>query len=702
MRLALFHRRLTLLMALAALTAFAAGAALPLAAVVATGSAVVVGLFYQPPEELSERIERIVLIVSAALMVWALYQVLVVTDDVVAPVVALLLVLLAGEALRSLSARNDTRLYTLSFALLVASTAYLPGLLFGVAFVAFVVIATLALMVGHLRRQAEAHGVARVGIDRPFLTATAALSLVTLAMSAFVFLAFPRLPRNLFQTGIRAPGAVMAGFADEVSLGAHGARIYPNPEVVLRVELEGRPRDEPPGAAEIASMHWRGRSYDHFDGLRWTRSRVPRSRAPRSWYRERWPPGVHVQRIYGGALDARVLFGLHPVLDVQPLSRIRPVLGQTGDLVYVGSGSPIYRATSVAARPSADSLRSAVPGPRLPPLEGPARALDQQLDWAARAFYLQLPPLPARVHALADSLTRGLETQYDRAIAVQRWLESEFSYTLELPPTAEQATLEHFLFERRAGHCEYFSTAMAVLLRAVGIPTRNVNGLLGGEWNEFGQYVAVTQNEAHSWVEVWFSGMGWVAFDPTPGGGAGGVGARDNTMSSLGYLLDGLQHRWNKWVIDYNLGKQLELFGQVGDLFSRDRGAQAEADARERPTDGPGPLLLLLGGGAIAALAIWILTRPRGPRPPEASRLYVELRKAYEKRGFGLNSPTAFTWADSLERAGAPGHREARSFVRLYLARRFGGPAAAAPDHASRLRALHRRAKDALQSSTTP
>lgn len=702
MRLALFHRRLTLLMALAALTAFAAGAGLPAAAVVATGAALVVGLVYQPSEELSDRIERIVLVVAAGLMLWALYQVLVVTEDVVAPVVALLLVLLSGEALRSLSADNDARLYTLSFALLVAATAYLPGLLFGVAFVAFVVIATLAIMIGHLRRQAEAHDVARVPIDRTFLTATGALSLVTLGMAVLVFLAFPRLPRNLFNTGIQAQGASMAGFSDQVSLGAHGARIYPNPDVVLRVELDGAAAAGVP--PRVSDLYWRGRSYDHFDGLRWTRSRVPRSRPPGWWY-ERWSDGARQQRIYGGGLDARVLFGLHPVLDVDAHSGIRPVMDEVGDMTYVGGAAPIYTVVSAAGPPPAERLRSAVPGPRIRPQDGPAQSLDDQLRLIARAYYLQLPSLSPRIAALADSLTQGAPTQYDRVLAVQRWLRTQFRYTLELPATAEQATLEHFLFERRAGHCEYFSTALAVLLRSVGIPARNVNGFLGGEWNEFGRYIAVTQNEAHSWVEVWFDELGWVQFDATPAGAARALARDDPFFGSFRFVFDGLQHRWNKWVVDYNLTKQLELFGRVSDLFSRDGRTPAETAAGRRDGElSPVRAGLFLGLAVLLMAAVyWLLRRVRRGPARADSRLYLGLRRAYERRGYGAGdrpgrSLTPLEWLGLLYRQDAPGRSDARALVELYLERRFG-PAADGSGELERMRSLLRGARRELREA---
>jgi hypothetical protein len=99
--------------------------------------------------------------------------------------------------------------------------------------------------------------------------------------------------------------------------------------------------------------------------------------------------------------------------------------------------------------------------------------------------YLQLPPLAGRITQLADSLVRGRITTADKVRAVEEYLRP-FTYTIVLPASSREATLEHFLFERREGHCEYFSTAMAILLRAMGVPARNVNGFLGGEWNNFG------------------------------------------------------------------------------------------------------------------------------------------------------------------------------------------------------------------------
>jgi hypothetical protein len=174
--LRLFHRRLAVLMGLSGLVAFAGGAGFePISALLAA-VALVTALFWHPDAGTSARLERIWLPLATLLVVRALFHVFVVRDDVVIPVVDLLLLLLSAEALRSLDAPNDLRLYSLSFALVLASTAYRPGIVFLLAFIAYVVLATVALMVGHVRRKAERYGVKVVPLGRGVLGTTGLLS----------------------------------------------------------------------------------------------------------------------------------------------------------------------------------------------------------------------------------------------------------------------------------------------------------------------------------------------------------------------------------------------------------------------------------------------------------------------------------------------------------------------------------------------
>ncbi|MEX0907162.1 MAG: transglutaminase domain-containing protein, partial [Gemmatimonadota bacterium] len=372
----------------------------------------------------------------------------------------------------------------------------------------------------------------------------------------------------------------------------------PNPEVILRVEFPAGP------PADIGALHWRGRSYNLFDGYTWSRAERG-AVAPNAW--PRWPAPVLEQVIYARPLaDANVLFGLHPVVSMTPESRIRPVRAPSGDYVYFGDADPAYRVRSRAGRPAADSLRAVA------------------MTYAPEVMaHLQLPPTSARVLALADSFRSEADNVYDHVVSVERWLRTAFSYTLDLPGTPREATLDHFLFERRAGHCEYFSTTMAVLLRAGGIPARNVNGFLGGDWNEFGGFLTVTQNDAHSWVEVYFPGWGWVEFDPTPAGGAAGVAGAGASFGPLRFFLDGIEHRWSKWVLDYDLGTQTSLLNRALSPFAQEQVPAGGTTADERS----GPWLLLALAVAACGFVVLIRRLRVARRPPHAmaTRAYLAL-----------------------------------------------------------------------------
>jgi len=647
MKLALTHRRLSVFMSLASLLAFAGGAGMePLSAILASAG-LVLALFWLPSPALAVRMERIWLPLAILLVARALIHTFVIRDDVVIPVVDLLFLLLVAEALRPLEAQNDVRLYSLSFALLLASTAYRPGLLFALAFTAYVGLATVALMVGHLRRLAEKHGTGEIPIPRAFLLITAALSGVTLVFSALVFLTFPRVSQGWAGRGEPLATSI-AGFADEVSLGSHGSRIFGNPQIVLRVEF---PTGTP---ANFHTLYWRGRSYDRFDGIRWSRSsRVPPSLAPPAWYAA-WGQELIEQRIYGAPLDARILFAVHPTVDIDAHSDIQPIVDNVGDLLYWGSAAPAYTVQSIRGPPAPEELRSVREG-FIP----------------ARQFFLQLPPLSEEIRSLADSLLGNLPTQYDKALALANWFQTEFAYTLELPRSPREATLEHFLLRRRAGHCEYFSTAMAILLRTQGIPAREVNGFLGGEWSEFGDYLAVTQNQAHAWVEVWFPGFGWVPFDPTPAGTGEGF-AETSWLWPGRFLFDALQHRWNKWVLDYSFQTQFDLLQRARHLLARETRTETLLPSGEDPGLPGGPLWWLAG---IVVLS-WSGFRAfrKGGTLPSSARIFLRLREAVRKAGApaeALHSPLSLT--RHLESAGHPGAAPARKVVEGYLRDRYSG-----------------------------
>ncbi len=138
-------------------------------------------------------------------------------------------------------------------------------------------------------------------------------------------------------------------------------------------------------------------------------------------------------------------------------------------------------------------------------------------EWVTER-YLQLPTaVPTRVLELAQQLTVGLPTTYDRALAIEEFMRT-YPYTLEVPaPPPDRDVADYFLFDLQRGYCDYYATTMAVLARAVGAPARVVMGYSGGIYDPSSAEYAVYETDSHAWVEIYFPGYGWIEFEPTAG-----------------------------------------------------------------------------------------------------------------------------------------------------------------------------------------
>jgi hypothetical protein len=289
------------------------------------------------------------------------------------------------------------------------------------------------------------------------------------------------------------------------------------------------------------------------------------------------------------------------------------------------------------------------------------------------APYLQLPAdLPPRITELTRSITKSAHGPYAKTRAIIDYL-ARYKYTLDLKRDEKLEPLEDFLFVERAGHCEYFASALAVMLRTVGVPTRSVNGFYGGEWNPYGKYLAIRQGDAHSWVEVWLDGIGWVTFDPTPPGAAHPPSA--SRWNKLRQLMDNMELAWFKYVIEYDLGKQTEIVGSVRRWAS----LAAKRDAIDAAVRRHGAGL----GGALAIVAgLWLLMRSlrkRGRRAgvprrgAEALQAFERALKAIERRGFPRRGgETGRELAARVSVADDPAGQPFSELVELYYAARFG------------------------------
>jgi transglutaminase-like putative cysteine protease len=605
------------------------------------------------------------------------------------------------------SARDYQQITVLAFLHLVAATVLVSDLSYAVCFIGFVLSAPWALSLGHLRREIEGNylvehrpgsGAAQVEVGRilasrrivgpGFLLGTAALSLPLFAITASIFVVFPRIGLGTF-AGVGRSSTRLTGFSDSVELGGFG-RIRSDPTVVIRVQLpQGTSR--PPRLAN----YWRGTTFDRYDGRRWLRTPGP-SRVLLTDGRAQ-----HLVTRFSSRVDLRLRVFLEP---------IEPPVVFLPDRAVAIAIPPVYDRNGVMARIvdryEGDELRYRdLSGVGLqydvfvsPTHEAPRAPETARTDLAR---YLQLPRLEPRVRALAQRLTAGADTDGDRAMRIARHLRERYGYTLDLPGTDSETPLEEFLFRRRKGHCEYFSTAMAVLLRSVGIPSRNVSGFVGGDLNRYGDFYTLRQSDAHSWVEAWLGPeLGWRAFDPTPASralpGTSGLG------ETIGQAVDALRLKWLQYVLSYGLPEQLDLSRRALETL---RGVRRRvAGAGGRSVDGNLVAWFVLGAVAIGVAVLVVRRRRAGgsgpartrraaPSESHAVRLYQRLEDALRRAGHPRPAGTTpLEHARRLRERAIAGWDLVEKVTSRYVDARFGN----APLSPAELRTLEREIGDRI------
>ncbi|MBK7705004.1 MAG: DUF3488 domain-containing protein [Acidobacteria bacterium] len=344
----------------------------------------------------------------------------------------------------------------------------------------------------------------------------------------------------------------MTGFSERVRLGEIG-RIQQGEETVMRVKVETAERS-------ISGLRWRGIALDQFDNRSWKQSRTRRQSFVRS-ERETFlvgsrfsKPKLVFQTFYMEPMDTSVLFTLpHPILVQGNFPEIRKDEDDGLSAVRFGMERINYSVQSDQSMPTPEQLRA----------DGTAYAAD---DFRK---YLQLPDdLDPRIDTLASDVIKNKSNRYDQAKAVEEFLQTRFGYTLEQKASGEQPVAD-FLFNVKEGHCEYFSSAMVLMLRTQGIAARIVNGFQQGEYNETAGVFVVKQKDAHSWVEVYFpKDKVWVTFDPTPFAGLNGDAAGAGLLGALGKYVEALETFWIQYFVAYDDQGQKSLFRSVKDGFN--------------------------------------------------------------------------------------------------------------------------------------
>jgi len=316
------------------------------------------------------------------------------------------------------------------------------------------------------------------------------------------------------------PSTDVAGSEAYSSAGLPRSHILTGPpellqELVMTVstgELPPVPENVPDALNEIhpRSYHWRTITYDRYSGVGWSSSQAREVLLPADTPLLDSPANYrlvsqHIIRnpdqgdsaYWTGILaqvdsDVEIAWRAEPPADPNP--------ADDGDMLGALVNVDEYNVVSYVPRVSLSELRAS--GSDYPP----------QIS----NKYLELPEsTPERVIALARQLTLASPTPFDRAVAIESYLRT-FPYTLDVePPPPGRDIADYFLFTAKKGYCDYYASSMVVLARAAGLPARLVIGYASGDYSFSTAEYVVRQKDAHSWVDIYFSGIGWVEFEPT-------------------------------------------------------------------------------------------------------------------------------------------------------------------------------------------
>jgi hypothetical protein len=466
------------------------------------------------------------------------------STDFLAPTVRLICFLTVVKGLTFRSDRDALYAVLIGFTQLLAAALLSTSLLFFLFLALFLFSGVAAFAAWEIRRGARGARPASSASPRRFHRRILSVSLVTsfgiLFFTIGLFFILPRTARaalqNLVTNKFHLPG-----FGGEVDLRKIG-EIQTSSRTVMYVRF--------PGQGEVLNLRWRGSAMSRFDGRRWTTSGDMAEQL-----RLRYGAAAIPNRTHGGRQ------GLRAKYEVQ--------LTETGMNAFFIAGLPEFLEANVnsVALLSNGSLRS-LSG--LPPV----------LRYSVTAFFdhyggdgspgltreerRRLIELPAgfnyRILELAHRHA-GTENNPDlQARRLVSYLQSNFGYTLDLPASDVPDPISHFLFERRQGHCEYFASSLALMLRSIGIPARVVTGFQGGALNPVSGWYTVRASDAHSWVEAFIPGNGWTAYDPTP------AAARIQPFAPFRRVTDLIEAAdlfWQDWVVQYDLDRQFRLASQL-------------------------------------------------------------------------------------------------------------------------------------------
>jgi len=315
------------------------------------------------------------------------------------------------------------------------------------------------------------------------------------------------------------------------------------------------------------SLKWRGMALSEFDGRTWSNPRMPS---------ERLEPDAGRLLVLANPTVAPGEGG-HTISYAVHLEEV------SSDALFFGGKPEYLRIDSLVFRNALDNYRVRFSDSHnlsyqvYSRVEPPRPDSDVNLDFTAslspelRKQSLQLPRnLDPRIIELTQSVVGNEASPMVRARLIEKHLRTHYGYTLELPPAEPADPLAFFLLHRKKGHCEYFASSMAVMLRIAGVPSRVVTGFQSGVYNPISGSQLIRTSDAHAWVEAWIPRRGWTTFDPTP---PDPNPPRISMWTRLGFYADAAEVFWQDWVLNYNLDRQLQLATRMSQSSRRSSGS---------------------------------------------------------------------------------------------------------------------------------
>lgn len=617
--------------------------------------------------------------------------------------------------------------YIISLFQVIGASVLTTSMTFGLVFVVYVLLMVFSLLLYTLRRESEiterisnslyervldaTHGrttrprlripwALRSRIPRGLVWSSAALTILIVICTMMTFAVVPRLAtQNLFQGYGKPPEKPsLSAFDEAIEFGTF-EKIQLDDAVAMFVQpVDSTHRDH---------IRLRGVALDTFDGRAWRRTSGRGGLNGTLQFRgftTRMYPDLVTNRIIQPPGITNYLFAETFPETLKLTSDIQYYADTFSNAAWIDNMQPKEfqyvsqsRVEELDLRkdPAKEDLKDRYPSmfatPRLPPdimlsmreitrrLMGTAATADaferrgyrsgRFADWELLQYLDKCTSLPEvlstnAIRNLARTWTADSPTTFDKAMAIEARLRRDYAYSLE--PKARGNFIADFLFRTKEGHCEYFATSMAILVRSLGIPARVVNGYYCVEWNPMGGNFTVRQRDAHSWVEVWLANdYGWMTFDPTPPSGVGRPSKSNVLFLTLSRYVDALRVRWYRYVVDYSINDQATVIKTL--TQARDRISALIARLQNRiwvpnltssNESGGSHTFVNMGIAALLALlvvglAIWAVGhfRPKRRRRRAESmiRFYAEILRVLSAKGFKLASgETPREFADRL------------------------------------------------------